>query len=321
MRNRGRSRRGGLRWLLLLAAAATTGWAHAGMDTSASADSAELRIPDPARAKLSALGFEPVIADYYWVRGLHMVGGMRGDVTEHGGTIGDLIELVTTLDPWVDHPYRFAAVWMTGDPSQVRRANALLSRGIAYHPDDWRNRFHLGYNRFFYLQDNAAAADVLEPAIRMQGAPNYLGAFVARLRADGGDLENAAFFLERLIEDAADEYVEAEYLKALDEIVTERRARYLDGARVEFRRRHGRDIRVPEDLWSGDRRVIQRAPPPHPHFPGFAWNLDPDSREIVSSFYGARYELHIGSSDQQMRARWRDRLEAEKADGAGRRSS
>jgi tetratricopeptide (TPR) repeat protein len=302
-------------------AAATTGLAHAGMDTRTSDDPAELHIPDPVRAKLSALGFEPVVADYYWVQGLHMVGGSHGDVASYGATIGDLIELVTTLDPWVDHPYRFAAVWMTEELSHVRRANALLERGIAYHPDDWRNRFHLGYNRFFYLQDNEAAADALEPAIRMDGAPNYLGAFVARLRAEGGDLESAALFLETLIEGAPDEYVEAEYLKAYDEIVTERRARHLDAARVEFWRRHGRDIRVPEDLWSGDRPLIQRAPPAHPHFPGFVWKLDPDSREIVSSFYGARYELHIEATDRAMRARWRDRLEAEEADGVGRRSS
>ena len=167
---------------------------------------------------------------------------------------------MTTLDPWVDHPYRFAAVWMTNTLSQVRRANALLERAIAYHPDDWRNRFHLGYNRFFYLQDNLGAAEALTPAIRMDGAPNYLGAFVARLQADGGDLETAALFLEALIEDAPDEYVEAEYLKAYDDIETERRARYLDAARVEFWRRHGRDIRGPAELWSGPGRVIGRMP-------------------------------------------------------------
>ena len=74
--------------------------------------------------------------------------------------IGDLIELVTSLDPWVDHPYRFAAVWLT-ESSRGAARQSLLAKAIAYHPIDWRNRFHLGYNRFFYLQDNAAAADVL----------------------------------------------------------------------------------------------------------------------------------------------------------------
>lgn len=294
---------------------ATTGFVHARMDTTPRVETAELRVPDPARAKLSAFGFEPVVADYYWVQALHLVGGTRTTVSEHSDTIGDLIELVTTLDPWVDHPYRFAAVWLTEELAQVRRANALLERGMAYHPDDWRNRFHLGYNRFFYLQDNAGAADVLEPAIRMEGAPRYLGAFVARLRAEGGDLETSALFLETLIEQAPDEYVKAEYLKAYDEIETERRARYLDAARVEFWKRHGRDLDSPDELWSGRGRIIRAMPPPHPHFPSFVWKLDPDSNEIVSSFYRSRYKLHIHGADVALRARWREQIEAENRSG------
>lgn len=322
MRSRGGSRGAALRGLLLVAAVATTGFVHARMDTSQPADEAQLRTPDPARAKLSSLGFEPVVADYYWVQSLHLVGSTRGDASSHGETIGDLIDLVTTLDPWVDHPYRFAAVWMTGDVSQVRRANDLLRRGIAYHPDDWRNRFHLGYNHFFYLQDEARAAEALEPAIRMEGAPNYLGAFVARLRAQSDDLETAALFLEALIEGAPDGYVRAEYLKAYDEIETERRARRLDAARVEFWERHGRDVRDPSELWSGPRRVIRRRPPPHPHFEGFDWMLHPETNQIVSGFYGTRYRPHIHDADAEMRARWREQLEAERAaQGAGEGSS
>ena len=313
MRDREGSRKLAFRWLLLLAAVASTGFVHARMDTANPIDHAQLRIPDPARAKLSALGFEPVVADFYWVQGLHLVGGAGNDVSAYGETIGSLIELVTTLDPWVDHPYRFAAVWMTGDLSLVRRANDLLKRGIAYHPDDWRDRFHLGYNRFFYLQDEAGAADVLEPAIHMEGAPNYLGAFVARLRANGDDLETAALFLETLIEGARDEYLKAEYLKAYDEIETERRARYLDAARVEFWKRQRRDVREPSELWSGVTRIIRRMPPPHPHFPGFAWVLDPEGNEIVSSFYKTRYRPHIHGTDLEKRARWREQLRAEKA--------
>ena len=309
MRVRGGSRGHGLRWTLLVLAVAMTGFVHAGMDTGARVDHAELRIPDPDRARLSALGFDPVVADYYWVQGLHLVGGTRGDVAAYADTIGDLVDLVTTLDPWVSHPYRFAAVWMTNELDHVRRANELLTRGIAYHPQDWRNRFHKGYNEFFYLQDNAKAAATLEPAIPMDGAPNYLGAFVARLRADGGSLDTAAVFLSTLIEGAPDDYVRAEYMKAFDEIETERRARFLDTARVEFWKRTGRDIERPAELWSGPNRVIGRMPPPHPHFEGFAWKLDADSREIVSSFYKARYRLHIHETDVALRAKWREQLE------------
>jgi len=291
------------------------------MDTTAAAESGELHVPDPARARLTSLGFAPLVADYYWVQTLELVGGTTEAVEQYAGVIADAIELVTALDPWVDHPYRFAAVWLTRDVEDVRRANALLDRAIAYHPLDWRNRFYLGYNHFFYLEENQRAADVLEPAVTMEGAPVYLGAFVSRLRADGGSLETAAFYLRELVRDAPDEYARAEYLKAYDEIETERRARALDAARYEFWDRHGRDIRAPEELWAGRKRVIRQAPPAHPHFPDFAWVLDEASNEIVSSFYGTRYKLHIHPVDAERRARWRTQLEVENGREKGRGTS
>ena len=294
-------------------AVALTGVAHGNMDTSAAVASGELYVPDPDRARLSALGFAPVVADCYWVQTLGLVGGASENVEAHAGVIADLIELVTALDPWVDHPYRFAAVWLTRTAEEVRRANRLLHRAIAYHPKDWRNRFYLGYNHFFYLEENERAAQVLEPAVAMRGAPLYLGAFVSRLRADGGSLETAAAYLLELTRSAPDEYSRAEYLKAYDEIETERRARYLDEARVAFWERHGRDIRTPDELWRGPGRVIQGAPPAHPHFPGFVWLLDEASDEIVSSFYGSRYRLHIHRLDAERRARWRAQLEAQES--------
>ena len=231
-------------------------------------------------------------------------------------TVGELVDLVTQLDPWVDHPYRFAALWLIDTPEQVRLANRMLARGIAYHPEEWRNRFYLGYNQFFFLEEDAAAADMLESAIGLPGAPDYLGAFVTRLRASSDSLDTVALFLQALIDEAEDEYTKAEYLKAHDEIETERRARFLDAARSEFVGRHGRDIREPGELWGGPLRVIDRVPSPHPHIAGFAWELDEESGEIVSSFYGARYRVHVHPVDAERRRKWRGEVADEEVDGA-----
>jgi tetratricopeptide (TPR) repeat protein len=294
---------------LALATAAVHGW----MDTSATTESGGLHVPDPRRARLSSLGFEPLVADYYWVQALQLVGGTGGAVEEYSDTIAALIDVVTTLDPWVDHPYRFAALWLTRDVAAVRRGSEFLRRAVAYHPGDWRNRFYLGYNHFFYLEENRRAAEILEPAIGMEGAPTYLGAFVTRLRAEDGNLDTAAFFLKELIRSAPNGYHRAEYLKAYDEIETERRARYLDRARVEFWKRHRRDIETAAELWSGKQRILEKMPPPHPHFDGFAWVLDEKSRLIVSSFYESRYELHVHPLDAERMEAWRPTLQAEPA--------
>jgi hypothetical protein len=315
------SRRGWLRLLVLAAAASTTGFVHARMDTRSPAAAGVLRVPEPRLTRAASLGFAPVVADWYWVQVLQLVGSDEAiDGEVRGDAVGDAIELVTALDPWVDHPYRFAAIWLTGSEQEVRRANRLLLRSISYHPREWRNRFYLGYNEFFYLQENDRAASTLEPALRLPGAPAYLGPLVTRLRAEGGDLDTAQLFLQELIRNAPDEYARAEYWKAHDEIETERRARILDRARAVFRDKRGRDILAPAELWQGPLRVLREMPPPHPHFPGFAWELDAESGEIVSSFYGSRYRLHFHALDLEERARWRERAGAAPAAAGKERS-
>jgi tetratricopeptide (TPR) repeat protein len=262
-------------------------------------------VPEPGVAKLAAFGFDALLGDYYWMRAVQIVGSPEGPVgrSHH---LGRLIDVVTTLDPWVGHAYRFAAVWMIDDEPAVRHANAILERGIAHHPDDWRNRFYLGFNHFFYLGENGSAAAALEPAVGLPGAPRYLGRLVARLRseASGGEIEAAAAFLQELLRQAEDPFAKAEYEKALDEIETERRARRLDAAREEFERRHGRDLSSVEDLVQVKPPVL-RALPPEPH--GFEWTLDPESGQIVSSYVGHRYQVRIDGTNRMLLERFRAR--------------
>ena len=305
----GRMRGAGVRRAGLVAVVCATLILHGRMDTASAAASGTLRVPDPERARALALGFEPVVADYHWIQAVQLAGGRRDPSKAHGEVLGDLIEVVTTLDPWVDHPYRFAALWLTAEPGHVRRANALLEKGIAYHPREWRNRFYLGYNHFFHLGDNDRAADVLETAVHLDGAPDYLGALVTRLRASSDGLETALLFLQNLIRNAPDESARAAYRGVFDEIETERRARLLDRARTVFWDRHGRDIRTPRELWAGPLRVLSRRPPPHPSGAG-AWRIDDESGEIVSSYYGARYRVHSHPHDVERRERWRARMAA-----------
>lgn len=291
------------RLLVTLGLAACVAGVHEQMDTRSAAESGRLVTPEPSRIRAFALGFEPLIADYYWIQALQVVGN---PAWKHGDNeqLIELVDLVVGVDPWVDHPYRFGALWFDRTRDEVRYANALLEQAIAYHPAEWRNRFYLGYNHFFHLGENQQAAEVLESALAFEQAPDYLGALVTRLKANSGGLDAAVIFLQQLVATSEDEYAKAEYGKAFDEIETERRARFLDGARQEFRRRQGRDIEVVSELWEGPQRVIERAPPPHPQFEGFVWELEAETGEIVSSAYGSRYRLNFQASDLEKQRRW-----------------
>ena len=225
---------------------------HAQIPPTLKSAKGEAYIPQPQVAKTAALGFDTLAADYYWLQAIQLVGGAVADPTQHGYTIGRLIDVVTQLNPYVEHPYRFAAIWMTATEEDVRFANQLMERAIELHPDDWRNHFYKGFNHFYYLQEYPEAADELEAASKLPGAPAYLKRLVPRLRSQGeGGLGVAAAMLQELHRNAPGERAKAEYAKALDEIETERRALKLDEAREEYKRRNGRDIERVEDLVAG----------------------------------------------------------------------
>ena len=306
-------RRGLARLACFVAAAWLAAVAHSRMDPASRIGLGVSFVPRPEQARISSLGFAALVADFHWLHAVQVVGGAAPGAGEQAALLARLIDVVTTLDPWVEHAYRCGAVWLTESPASVHAANRLLARGIAYHPLDWRDRHYLGFNHFFYLSEEEKAAEILAPAVSLPGAPRYLGALVARLRLRKGGLEATAAFLGELARDTTDEYKRAEYLKVLDEIQVERRARGLDAARSEYRRRTGRDVVAVEDLLRGPTPVLAALPPAHPHFPGFAWRLDPDSGRIVSSFYGRRYELHIQPSDRARRDEWHKRAEGESA--------
>ncbi len=298
-------RAGLVRLACLFVAAAAAGTAHSRISPASRLGQGETFVPRPEQARLSSLGFAALVADYHWLHAIQIVGGERGRTEKHAPLLARLLDVVTALDPWVGHPYRFGALWLTDSPDSVRFANRLLERGIAYHPLDWRNRHYLGFNLFYYLGDEARAADVLAPAVALPGAPAYLGPLVAKLRLGHADLDATEIFVSQLAQDADDGYKRAEYLKELDEIAVERLARSLDAAREEYRRRNGRDIASVEDLARGPTRVLSALPPAHPHFDGFAWQLDRRTGAIVSSFYGSRYELHVNPFDRERRESWR----------------
>lgn len=283
-----------------LAALAAASFAR--MPQPSRAERGEQFIPRPEVARASALGFRAVLADYYWLQAVQVVGGAKRP-SEHSERIGKLVDVVTTLDPWVSHPYRFAAIWLTEDRESVREANRLLRRGIAHHPRDWRNHFYLGFNQFYYLDDFEGAARTLEATVDLPGAPSYLHRLVARLRVRRHGLETAAAFLAELARTTPDPYARAEYQKALDEIETERRARALDRARAAYRRRHGRDIERVEDLVRGPRPVLRRLPR---EIHGWEWVIDEESGRIVSSWYGHRYEPQFHPLDRERRRAFRE---------------
>jgi hypothetical protein len=274
-----------------------------------------------------SLGFDAAMADYYWIQAVQVTGEndqMTSDAARH---LGKLIDVVTTLDPWVDHPYRFAAVWMTESEENVRDANRLLARGIEHHPEEWHNYFYLGFNHFYYLLENELAAEALEKASKLPGSPPYLPRLVARLRSESGRLEVSEVFLRELIEKTDDEAAKANYAAALDEIEIEYKARLLDRAREIFKARQGRDIASVDELILGANPILRALPSSEPDLLPASltrnsdWLLHAENNRIVSSYYGHRYRLLVAKDGRDRALRWADQRRIRERAGEARSSA
>lgn len=292
----------------LVFAVSFTGFVHARIPAIEVTNPDEAFVPKPEVARLLSLGFESVVADYYWLKAIQVVGDGSPARHDQGAYLGRLIDLVTSLNPRVSHPYRFAAVWLTSTEADVREANRLLRRGIEYHPEDWRNLFYLGFNQFYYLGENERAADTLAQASALEGSPRYLSRLVARLRAESGGLDVAEGLLREMARNTQDDEVRAGYLEALDEIEIERRARFLDSARESFRKVEGRDIDSVSDLTQSASPILAGLPDAVPSSvssgpsQGSTWQIDPETDAIVSSYYGRRYAVNF-TPDRAVRVR------------------
>jgi len=297
-----------------------TGFVHTRIPPTRSVERGDAFIPKPELSRLLSLGFRSALADYYWLQAIQEIGGINPVDEQVATRVGKLIDLVTTLDPWVDHPYRFAAIWMTHSEQNVREANRLLRRGIRYHPDEWRDWFYLGFNHYFYLLENEQAAEALHQASLLPASPLYLPRLVARLRSATADIDVAETFLREMTRRAPNDEARAQYAAALDEIEVEKRARLLDRARKAYAELYGRDIDGIEDLVRGSQPILSSLPSPEPDslpLPlrrGAIWQIDPESGQIVSSYYGSRYELHYSPLDRERAERWRQKRESKRSE-------
>jgi hypothetical protein len=135
---------------------------------------------------------------------------------------------------------------------------ALLERGVAALPLNWRIRQDLGFIYFLHLNDPPRASEVLLDASKLPGAPFWLKNLAADVLARGGDRETAKK-MWRQIHDQSDGAVRANALVNLQILGALDQADALTRSVEEFSRRTGRrpqslDELHAHGLWRGPAR-------------------------------------------------------------------
>jgi tetratricopeptide (TPR) repeat protein len=201
----------------------------------------------PETARRLSLGFNGVVADWYWLRSLQYVGrkveSYRGEFTLDDlrplgiRNLGPLLEQSTALDPQFMAAYDYGAVVLPAiDPDAAVR---LVERGIRENPQEWRLYHYLGYihwqaNRF------REASEAYEAGSRQPGAPPWMTVLAAQMNAQGGSRAVAREMYRRMYEGAADEQVRTLAVQRLAEIDSLEERDRIRRALADFRERAGR---------------------------------------------------------------------------------
>lgn len=167
------------------------------------------------RARRMSLAFNGLAADWYWMRSLQYVGRKVVKYEdEHGGQfdlinlstldlrlLPSLLDVTTTLDPQFLPAYQYGAVILPEINADA--AIALLNKGIAANPASWRLHQHLGYI-YWQRKDYARASEVYEAGAKLSGAPSWVAAMAARMKAEGGSSDAAREMYQHLYESSGD---------------------------------------------------------------------------------------------------------------------
>jgi tetratricopeptide (TPR) repeat protein len=163
-------------------------------------------------AKRISLGFNGLIADWYWMRTLQYVGRKIVRFQDADIPLDDLrvlnltllyplLDTTTTLDPQFIAAYEYGGVVLPAinDDDAIK----LLRKGIAANPHEWRLHKHLGYI-YWKRGDYQTAAVIYRDGAKVPGAPNWMTAMEARLVAEGGSRDTAREMYRRMAEETTD---------------------------------------------------------------------------------------------------------------------
>ena len=165
-------------------------------------------------ARRMSLGFNGLVADWYWMRSLQYVGkkmfNFQGDIPVDDLSalnlklLVPLLETATTLDPEFLEPYEYAATILP--TFDVQQAIRLTQKGIDANPNAWRLYHHLGY--IYWRQGQyQIASETYGRGAQIPGAPAWMEAMKAKIVTEGGSRSTAREIYTRMYEQSTEEQI------------------------------------------------------------------------------------------------------------------
>ncbi len=184
----------------------------------------ELLLRSGKLLKRLSLGYDSLLADIYWTRTVQYNGGVIARGVNDFGLLAPLLDVTTDLDPRLDVAYRYGAIFLSekvpagaGRPDQ---AIALVRKGIAANPTNWRLYYDLGFVYYWYLRDYQQAAQTFWEGSKVPGAMPWMSAMAAHIAGSGGSRETSRFMWGQIYESSQDITIRANALAHLQALRT-----------------------------------------------------------------------------------------------------
>jgi hypothetical protein len=191
-----------------------------------------------SRRPAFAFGFRNFMADIVWLEAVQIPASRRMPPAEYD-RLYSLLNVVANYDPRFDVPYIVGGLILGQSPAHAREALAILGRGRAACPGDWRFPFYIGYTQYFSLGNPLDGGRAMADASRLPGSPEYLPRLASRMLSEGRDPETAISLLRTMLDNETDEGRREILMQRLRDVVVERDVQVLERAVAEYRRRTG----------------------------------------------------------------------------------
>lgn len=173
-------------------------------------------IPAPV-LKIVTLDFHGVASDYLFLNSLVFIGSTHERKEKprvkpwEWKWLYSMFDASTDLDPYFFDPYYIANAQLTWNAMMIEEDNLLLEKGCKYRDWDSTLPFFVGFNYFYFLQDNLNARKwLLEASKRPDAQPMY-ASLAAKLTYEKKRTENAISFFEEMSRRTEDEELKKKY--------------------------------------------------------------------------------------------------------------
>ncbi|MBF0468823.1 MAG: hypothetical protein HQK61_08065 [Desulfamplus sp.] len=245
-----------------------------------------LYLPSGKFLQGAALCYDEMLADFMFIKTIGYLGS-HAETDRNYTYLDQMLNVVTTLDPFYEFPYEFGGIVLATEVGKVDSSISLLKKGMENVPQNheryWYLPFYYAFNFMYYKNDYLTAAKYIELSTKYKNSPSYLPLLAARLRANTESPEAAIPFLQEMIKSTDNETLKNNLALRIDELKAVKQVK-SDIQLLEYAVKYYYSIynKYPEYLWELIITGIIAKVPEHPM--GGSYYFSHQDKTVKSTF-------------------------------------